>query len=491
MATPKSRQLQSDLTRLRERMSAVAQSTMAMRVSAWMIWRESAISFPVPEEATAPSAIPDADKTAFRSALMTLKTIAEEGDSLADWKNNTRLKTIRDQSIAALEAFDAAVKIGKWTDGDVKHYETMKNSVSAAISTPPPDYKSGPADAALFSARLNMLVAQVGDRIPLNGFIAPLAAYGAMDASISELAAVRSAIAQDGLSTEETQYADQLKQTAADIKQQATIIDASLKSLKASVEHSKRVQNANDELAYGTIAGLAGGFRLLATAISFQVASVDPQDKRLRIDLLKAANGAAEFANQLTSRANALHQQQTIDRRVLSTGQYLRDAKPTAFLDAYEWLDAATDGAATPSVERIEVAKQLFDDDNWAQVNEVYASGVGKTAMAFYRDEIGNWNLKSFDNDPTELTGAYAELGVDLVKRAASLATTGGAVSPDTLSTAASLVQQAQNIQSGNAPEAARAGALVQNLDLEGYRRELHEELAKIEQRLVILDAEK
>ena len=159
---------------------------------------------------------------------------------------------------------------------------------------------------------------------------------------------------------------------------------------------------------------------------------------------------------------------------MLSTGQYLRDAKPTAFLDAYEWLDAATDGAATPSAQRIEVAKQLFDDDNWAQVNEVYASGVGKTAMAFYRDEIGNWNLKSFDNDPTELTGAYAKLGVDLVKRVASLAATGGAVDAGTISSTASLIRQAQDIQSGNAPDGvkdnARAGALVRSLDLQGYR---------------------
>lgn len=41
------------------------------------------------------------------------------------------------------------------------------------------------------------------------------------------------------------------------------------------------------------------------------------------------------------------------------------------------------------------------------QVNEVTASGQGGIAMAFVEDEIGNWNLKSFSNDPCALLAAY------------------------------------------------------------------------------------
>ena len=56
------------------------------------------------------------------------------------------------------------------------------------------------------------------------------------------------------------------------------------------------------------------------------------------------------------------------------------------------------------------LAKRLFADHFWTKINEVHASGQGEVRMALIKDDIGNWNLKSFDNDPEQLLNAYREL---------------------------------------------------------------------------------
>ncbi|MFZ1673383.1 MAG: hypothetical protein WAT82_08430, partial [Nitrospira sp.] len=60
--------------------------------------------------------------------------------------------------------------------------------------------------------------------------------------------------------------------------------------------------------------------------------------------------------------------------------------------------------------ERIKIVDRLYADHFWSKINTVYASGRGKAQMAFIKDETGNWNLKSFDNDPTELLDAYTKV---------------------------------------------------------------------------------
>ncbi len=42
--------------------------------------------------------------------------------------------------------------------------------------------------------------------------------------------------------------------------------------------------------------------------------------------------------------------------------------------------------------------------------------------MAFIKDEIGNWNLKSFSNDPGKLLAAYRSAADATLKSAARLA---------------------------------------------------------------------
>lgn len=250
--------------------------------------------------------------------------------------------------------------------------------------------------------------------------------------------------------------------------------------------------NANAEIAaldidsYAGIAELATGFRVLAATLSYGLASTPPTDGRLRIDMVKVANLSAEFANQFTARANALHLQtgvDGVDRRVLPTGQYLRDSQPTAFLDAYKWHEAATEYEGNEkSKDRIQIAKRLFADDNWARVNEVYASGSGDVSMAFIRDDIGNWNLKQFSSDASELTAAYTKLGLDLVGKVAGLATGGGTTA---LSKATGVLAAAQHVQAGEAADRdLRSGALIANLDLSATRRDLSGSLAEIQQSL-------
>lgn len=293
-------------------------------------------------------------------------------------------------------------------------------------------------------------------------------------------------VIKDGLSLEESALLTGLFQAKQNLGVYRKSFSAATDKLGKALDLAKTRQATNDISAYSEIAMLAASFRILATAISYQLTSVTPSEKRLRIDMIKAANMAAEFANQLTARANALSiQAEGTDRHIISTGQYLRDTQPTAFLDAFAWLDAATDGdpdrGGIKVEERISVSKRLFADDNWARINQVYASGVGKTSMAFIRDAIGNWNLKSFENDPSQLTKAYSDLSVALLKKAASKAS-GGLSSLASANELSTLINSARDVQSGGGVESAdqRSGALISGLDLTGFRRELINEMATI-----------
>ena len=282
------------------------------------------------------------------------------------------------------------------------------------------------------------------------------------------------------------------------IDQRATlkVSQADLKAIAGQLPKElpdpKKIQAESDIDSYAAVSELAGGFRVMATAISYSLAAVVPDDRRLRIDMARAANMAAEFANQFTARASALSLQtdrdgkEGIDRRALPTGQYLRDSQPTAFLDTYDWLNAAveSDGSGLKPDDRIRTVKRLFADDNWAQVNQVYASGAGDVSMAFIRDDIGNWNLKQFSSDATEITSAYTKLGIGLVDKIADVASGG---STKGLRKAAGLLDTAQAVQSGeNASGDLRAGSLIAGLDLAGTRAELVKALADTKSTLAL-----
>lgn len=171
--------------------------------------------------------------------------------------------------------------------------------------------------------------------------------------------------------------------------------------------------------------------------------------REIRILITAFANTAAEYANQISSRADTLRQQCVdvgkngacsggIHRDKLPLSVFLRETNPTAFLNLYEYNRAATPAIAEEAVtrapwdlgsvetkDRIRVVEKLFADHNWSQINQVYASGQGETRMAFVKDDIGNWNLKSFANQPGSLLDAYTNITSAVVKTAVDAASGG------------------------------------------------------------------
>lgn len=308
------------------------------------------------------------------------------------------------------------------------------------------------------------------------------AANGLTDVATG-LSTAASTLQAAGIKPEDAARRKLLISVRADLKKQAEEIGQLRADLKNNLDLIDAAQTENEMKAYRQVAMIAGNFRVLATAIAIQQTSVNPEEQRLRIDMLKTANMAAELANQLTSRANALSQQaRGIDRRRLPTAQYLRDTQPTDFIRTFDWLEAsAGDREGLNVEERTLITERLFDDDNWARVNEAYASGAGDVTMAFIRDEIGNWNLKSFSSDPAELVQAYRQLGFEALDKAKELiADTSTAGATAAVRQAKALIDVADVAAGGTAGDKSVAtGALIQRLNLDQYRSDLVKELEK------------
>lgn len=181
-------------------------------------------------------------------------------------------------------------------------------------------------------------------------------------------------------------------------------------------------------------------------AFRWAIASTSGQslDFKVRIAVVNAIVGFSEIGNQLKCRINALAKQiddkTGLDRRELAPSVALCDAEPTNFLNLYTQFDAAVYSFLTKywqgigGVEdRVKIVRDLFSDHYWSRINTVYASGRGKTSMAFIKDDVGNWNLKSFDSDPEDLLKAYTDFSIESAKRAAMAiqsAGPGGAAGP-------------------------------------------------------------
>lgn len=153
-----------------------------------------------------------------------------------------------------------------------------------------------------------------------------------------------------------------------------------------------------------------------------------------RISMVTFIVSASEIGNQLYARADALLKQiNGLDRRELPLSVQLRETDATEFIRLYEWLNAHPpdyvpfQGLGQPgtSNERMKAVRRLFADHHWSNINTVYASGWGKGSMALIKDDIGNWNLKSFDSDPEELLRAYKNLSITALETAAKAAKAG------------------------------------------------------------------
>ena len=176
--------------------------------------------------------------------------------------------------------------------------------------------------------------------------------------------------------------------------------------------------------------------------------TASPPGRPVRNVMVSFATWAAEYSNLLSSRADALLKQMGPapgDRREMPLSVLLRDTQLTDFTNLWTWnratstpiweeyvlntLDAFN---SNESANRVRILEKLFEDHNWSKINTVYASGQGKTSVALIKDDIGNWNLKSFDSDPGDLLDAYKNLtlaGVDLARKALSNAIAPGAPS--------------------------------------------------------------
>ena len=166
------------------------------------------------------------------------------------------------------------------------------------------------------------------------------------------------------------------------------------------------------------------------------LAAAPPDSYIARIVPTTFASMAAQYSNQMGSRADAILKQLEGKRReLLPSSVYLRDTSPTDYPNVLAWYRAAApaliaewithpfNAASTEeTVDRIRVIERLFADHYWTNINTVYGSGQGEVRIALIKDDIGNWNLKSFDSDPTDLLDAYKDVTLAGIKLAADVA---------------------------------------------------------------------
>ena len=198
---------------------------------------------------------------------------------------------------------------------------------------------------------------------------------------------------------------------------------------------------------------LAGQLRANAFTIAETHIGFTDEDRLIRGMQISMANFAAEYGNQIASRADALLKQMRGEHRhVMPTSIYLRDAGHTGFLNLFVWNHAGAPSFCEEGCgdlesvtrNRVKTVEHLFQNHNWHKINSVYASGMGDVSMAFVKDDIGNWNLKSFENDPSQLIDAYKKAGFAAVNTVAKLAST-----PSGLSKAKTLLSTANDIAIG------------------------------------------
>jgi len=156
--------------------------------------------------------------------------------------------------------------------------------------------------------------------------------------------------------------------------------------------------------------------------------AIIPESKRMKIVVARASMASVELGNDLSARADAILRQTNnsgtpILPELLATSHYLRNSGASDYLNLVDWMDAKPRNEKRwDATDRTRMVERLISDANWSKVNEAFAQGKGDVSMAFVKDSIGNWNLKSYDNDPSELLQAYKDVGSALLSSAADLA---------------------------------------------------------------------
>ena len=151
----------------------------------------------------------------------------------------------------------------------------------------------------------------------------------------------------------------------------------------------------------------------------------------VRSAMVRFMVSSSEIGRQLNARADSLLKQLNgLRSQKFPLNAQLRESDATEFVQLYSWLEAHPSylgGFSTPgSVKnRVKVIRHLFADHYWSNINTVYASGWGKGSMALIKDDIGNWNLKSFDSDPEEVLKAYKNVAIAALETVAKSAKAG------------------------------------------------------------------
>lgn len=161
------------------------------------------------------------------------------------------------------------------------------------------------------------------------------------------------------------------------------------------------------------------------------------------------------------------------DAGKLPTGDYLQDVDPSRFVDAFGWFNAALESKGTGALsrrDRTRVIQALTADYYWSKVNEVYASGQGDVSMAFIKDELGNWNLKSYTNDPARLLSAYRGATNAALSTVAKLARS-AAGDPTAVAKGSAVLDLADRLATGK-PTAAPSIGMLGLADLRRRTRE-------------------
>ncbi|MBF0179832.1 MAG: hypothetical protein HQM03_07385 [Magnetococcales bacterium] len=204
---------------------------------------------------------------------------------------------------------------------------------------------------------------------------------------------------------------------------------AQLKQLKESMQkvtaHFQDMRNMANNARLSDLAKVshnAARMKLIAGNLTHIMIPYVSNNDVLRTAHTVSINSAGEYGNLLESRTKSLMARlKGAGRKHMQTSYYLDGSEPSLFPNFYAWYDTIQPGVYDDG--RVRAYERVFSDQHWARLNTVYASGQGKTQMAFIRDETGNWDLKSFSSDPTELLAAYKNATIAGINAAASLMT--------------------------------------------------------------------
>jgi hypothetical protein len=231
---------------------------------------------------------------------------------------------------------------------------------------------------------------------------------------------------------------------------------------------TQKVLRCQQEAVIMAVQNLASLLRAASFRVSHSNLRYVPRDQRVRASLASFGFIGAEYGNQLQSRIAVLGKQLGEDKLAanLPVSDFLRDASTTSMVHLFDWLDATDDragrsraGGLDPSA-RVRMVERLTGDYYWEKINEVHASGQGDVAMAFIKDDLGNWNLKSFSNDPRALLRSYRRAtdaaitsAIRLASKATNVGTAGQAL--DLSQRALGLANQFASGRIANNPDGA------------------------------------